>query len=197
MAIFYHGTCRLFDKFSLSHLGEGEGKSKFGHGIYLTSRYATAARYGSKAAKANGVDTVYVYTVEVPDVTDDNHVFSLNPVNADIVARTETKLREKIPAEVLAVGKLFRKYLGNVLTNQRGTVKQMSGKANAAAENAATEFLDEIGVLYLVWPFAQSKPDGDVNCAVLNGDNITIVGVEQVRVDDENKLVEGSQIKVK
>ena len=51
--------------------------------------------------------------------------------------------------------------------------------------------------MYLVWPFAQSKPDGDVNCAVLNGDNITIVGVEQVRVDDENKLVEGSQIKVK
>ena len=197
MELFYHGTCRLFDRFSLSHLGEGEGKSKFGHGIYLTSRYATAALYGSKAAKANGVDTVYVYTVEVPDVTDDNHVFSLNPVNADIVARTETKLREKIPAEVLAVGKLFRKYLGNVLTNQRGTVKQMSGKANAAAENAATEFLDEIGVLYLVWPFAQSKPDGDANCAVLNGDNITIVGVEQVRVDDKNKLVEGSQIKIK
>ena len=146
MAIFYHGTCRLFDKFSLSHLGEGEGKSKFGHGIYLTSRYATAALYGSKAAKANGVDTVYVYTVEVPDITDDNHVRLLCPVNADIVARTVAKLGEEMPAEVLADGKLFRKYLGNVLTNNRGTVKKMSDKADAAAENAATVFLDEIGV---------------------------------------------------
>ena len=181
MAIFYHGTCRLFDKFSLSHLGEGEGKSKFGHGIYLTSRYATAALYGSKAAKANGVDTVYVYTVEVPDITDDNHVRLLCPVNADIVARTVAKLGEEMPAEVLADGKLFRKYLGN----------------DAAAENAATVFLDEIGVKYLVWPVVYSKPDGDVNCAVLNGDNITIVGVDQVKVDDKNKLVEGSQIKVK
>lgn len=197
MELFYHGTCRLFDKFSLSHLGEGEGKSKFGQGIYLTSSYATAALYGSKAAKANGVDTVYVYTVEVPDITDDNHVFSCKPVNADIVARTEAKIGEKIPAEVLELGKLFRKYLGNVLTNQRGTVKKMVGKADAAAENAASMFLDEIGVVYLVWPYAQSKPDGDTNCAVLNGDNITIVGVEQVRVDDKNKLVEGSQIKIK
>ena len=108
MELFYHGTCRLFDKFSLSHLGEGEGKSKFGHGIYLTSRYATAALYGSKAAKANGVDTVYVYTVEVPDITDDNHVRLLCPVNADIVARTVAKLGEEMPAEVLADGKLFQ-----------------------------------------------------------------------------------------
>ena len=35
--IFYHGTCYLFDRFSLSCSGSGEGKSKFGHGIYTTS----------------------------------------------------------------------------------------------------------------------------------------------------------------
>ena len=197
MELFYHGTCRLFDKFSLSHLGEGEGKSKFGQGIYLTSSYATAALYGSKAAKANGVDTVYVYTVEVPDITDDNHVFSCKPVNADIVARTEAKIGEKIPAEVLELGKLFRKYLGNVLTNQRGTVKKMVGKADAAAENAASMFLDEIGVVYLVWPYAQSKPDGDTNRAVLNENNIAIVRVERVSVDAKNKLIKGSQVEVR
>ena len=64
MRTFYHGTCRLFNKFSISHLGEGEGKSKFGQGIYITSSYATAALYAAKAGKANGVDTYYVYTVE-------------------------------------------------------------------------------------------------------------------------------------
>ena len=40
--IFYHGTCYLFDRFSLSCSGSGEGKSKFGHGIYITSSYKTA-----------------------------------------------------------------------------------------------------------------------------------------------------------
>ena len=74
--IFYHGTCHLFDKFSLSFLGSGEGKSKFGQGIYITSSYKTAALYASKAAKANGKESYYVYTVEVPKLTDDNHVFS-------------------------------------------------------------------------------------------------------------------------
>ena len=36
MEKFYHGTCRLFKDFSLSFLGTGEGKSKFGQGIYVT-----------------------------------------------------------------------------------------------------------------------------------------------------------------
>lgn len=74
--IFYHGTCFLFDKFSLSFLGAGEGKSKFGQGIYITSSYKTAALYASKAAKANGGNCCYVYTVEVPLHTEDNHIFS-------------------------------------------------------------------------------------------------------------------------
>jgi len=37
MEVFYHGTCRLFDTFDPNRLGSGEGKSKFGHGIYITS----------------------------------------------------------------------------------------------------------------------------------------------------------------
>ena len=87
--IFYHGTCHLFDKFSLSFLGSGEGKSKFGQGIYITSSYKTAALYASKAAKANGKESYYVYTVEVPKLTDDNHVFSCKAVNASVVERVE------------------------------------------------------------------------------------------------------------
>ena len=67
---FYHGSCHLFDKFSLSCLGTGEGKSKFGHGIYITSSYKTAALYASKAAKANGMECCCVYAVEMSVLTD-------------------------------------------------------------------------------------------------------------------------------
>ena len=197
MEIFYHGTCRLFQEFSLSFLGQGEGKSQFGQGINVTSSYATAALYAAKAGKANGVDDCYVYTVEIPSMTDDNHVFSRRPVHEAIIQRTEQVLGERIPDEVKEAGKLFRKYLGNLLTNQRGTVKNMMGKADAAAESAASKFLDEIGVDFLVWPQSQRKPDGGTNRAVLNERKIKILKIEQVSVDEKNKLIPGSEREVK
>lgn len=190
---FFHGSCHLFDKFSLSFLGAGEGKSKFGHGIYITSSYKTAALYAAKAAKANGKDSCYVYTVEVPLLTEDNHIFSCKPVNADVAQRAEKAIGEAIPDEVKSAGKLFRKYLGNLLTGQRSTIKKMMSKADSAAESAVAEFLNKIGVIYLAWPQSQAKPDGDTNRAVLNANDICIVKIEQVEVDAKNKLIEGSE----
>lgn len=195
--IFYHGTCNLFEKFSLSFLGSGEGKSKFGHGIYITSSYKTAALYAAKAAKANGNDSCYVYTVEVPLLTDDNHIFSCKPVNADVAQRAEKAIGEAIPDEVKSAGKLFRKYLGNLLTGQRITIKKMMSKADAAAENAVSEFLNKIGIVYLAWPQSQTKPDGDTNRAVLNENDIKIIKIEQVECDTNNKLIQGSEIRIK
>lgn len=190
---FFHGSCHLFDKFSLSFLGAGEGKSKFGHGIYITSSYKTAALYAAKAAKANGKDSCYVYTVEVPLLTEDNHIFSCKPVNADVAQRAEKAIGEAIPDEVKSAGKLFRKYLGNLLTGQRTTIKKMMSKADTVAESAVAEFLNKIGVIYLAWPQSQAKPDGDTNRAVLNANDICIVKIEQVEVNAKNKLIEGSE----
>jgi hypothetical protein len=69
----------------------------------------------------------------------------------------------------------------------------MMSKADAAAESVVAGFLDGIGVVYLAWPQSQTKPDGDTNRAVLNEDYITIVKIEQVEVDEKNKLIEGSE----
>ena len=193
MEVFYHGTCRLFDTFDPNRLGSGEGKSKFGHGIYITSSYNTAALYAAKAAKANGAECCYVYTVEVPHLTEDNHIFSCKPVNVSVVQRVETAIGEVMPDEVKTAGKLFRKYLGNLITGQRTTVKKMMGKADAAAESAVSKFLNEQGIVYLAWPQSQTKPDGDTNRAVLNADNIRMVKIEQVDVDEKNNLIEGSE----
>lgn len=190
---FYHGSCYLFDKFSSAFLGAGEGKSKFGHGIYITSSYKTAALYAAKAAKANGKQCCYVYTVEVPMLTEDNHIFSCKPVNAVVTHRVEGVIGEDIPDEVKVAGKLFRKYLGNLLTGQRTTIKKMASKADSTAECVVAEFLNKIGVVYLAWPQSQTKPDGDTNRAVLNENDIRIVKIEQVEVDEKNKLIEGSE----
>ena len=189
----YHGTCYLFDKFSLSFLGSGEGKSKFGHGIYITSSYKTAALYASKAAKANGKECCYVYTIEVPMLNNDNHIFSCKAINASVVDRIEKVIGEAIPDEVKRAGKYFRKYLGNLLIGQRATVKQMMAKADATAENAVSQFLNSVGVIYLAWPQSQAKPDGETNRALLNEKEIKSLKIEQVECDDKNKLIEDSK----
>ena len=189
----YHGSCHLFDKFSLSFLGSGEGKSKFGHGIYITSSYKTAVLYASKAAKANGKECCYVYTIEVPMLNNDNHIFSCKAVNASVVDRIEKVIGEAIPDEVKRAGKYFRKYLGNLLIGQRATVKQMMAKADATAENAVSQFLNSVGVIYLAWPQSQAKPDGETNRALLNEKEIKILKIEQVECDDKNKLIEDSK----
>ena len=189
----YHGSCHLFDKFSLSFLGSGEGKSKFGHGIYITSSYKTAALYASKAAKANGKECCYVYTIEVPMLNNDNHIFSCKAINASVVDRVEKVIGEAVPDEVKSAGKYFRKYLGNLLIGQRATVKQMMAKADATAENAVSQFLNSVGVIYLAWPQSQAKPDGETNRALLNEKEIKILKIEQVECDDKNKLIEDSK----
>ena len=195
--IFYHGTCHLFKEFSISFLGSGEGKSKFGQGIYITSSYKTAALYAAKAAKANGKEHYYVYTVEVPVLAEDNHIFSCKAVDASIIARVEEAIGEAIPEEVKGAGKHFRKYLGNLLTGQRSTVKKMMGKADATAESAVSEFLYKVGVVYLAWPQSQTNPDSDTNRAVLNEQDIRIIKVDQVECDSKNKLIEESIEEVK
>ena len=197
MEVFYHGTCRLFDSFDPNRLGSGEGKSKFGHGIYITSSYETAALYASKVAKCHGSDCKYVYTLEVPDLTDNNHVFSCKPVNPIVAERLQTALGETIPEDAKSLGKFFRKYIGNVLIGNRKTIKQMTGSASSEAEDAVTKFLNENGVIFLAWPQAQTKPDGDTNRAVLNAECIKILKIEQVQTNDKNKLIKGSETLVK
>lgn len=189
----YHGSCHLFDKFSLSFLGSGEGKSKFGHGIYITSSYKTAVLYALKAAKANGKECCYVYTIEVPMLNNDNHIFSCKAVNPSVVDHVEKVIGEVIPDEVKSAGKYFRKYLGNLLIGQRTTVKKMMAKADATAENAVSQFLNNVGVIYLAWPQSQAKPDGETNRALLNEKEIKILKIEQVECDDKNELIEDSK----
>jgi hypothetical protein len=59
----------------------------------------------------------------------------------------------------------------------------MISKADAEAESAAAKFLDSIGVVFLVWPHSQNKPDGDTNRAVLNENNIKIIDVMEIIVN--------------
>lgn len=191
MEQFYHGSSVKFDTFNLGHALEGDGKVKFGYGVYVTEKFASAAHYAYNEMRPEN-KTYYVYTVEIPSLTEDNHLFSCRKVAASVVRRTEEKLGETIPEEVCEKGKYFRKYVGNKVLNRKGTVKQLMGKADLEAEIAAAQFFNDI-IDFFVWPQSQSKPDGLTNRAVISADKVRIVKIQTVELDSKFQLIEGSE----
>ena len=190
--ILYHGTTKKFDHFDLVHLGEGEGKSKFGVGHYASSVFETAALY---AGKCEG-ETKYVYTLELPELTDTNHIVSAKPPHQVIIEKVEEQLGQ-IPDEAKSSGKSFRKYIGNLLLGNKGTVKKMIGSLSVEGEIKVSRFLYEIGVLYLVWAQSQATPDnGKINVAILDDSIIAIKKIEEVKLDEKGKLKKKSSASV-
>ena len=197
---FYHGSsAEPFDSFSLEHALEGDGKVKFGWGVYVTEKYTTAAHYAFNKHRPENKD-FYVYTVEIPDRTPDNCLSLLKgvPVAESIVKRVEAQWGEPIPAEAKVEGIPFRKYLANKLTGEVKQVRKMIDKATVAGEKAAAEFLSGIGVDLIEWPYNWQKPEAEKNMAVLDDRNVRIVRIEKVELDPKgNQLIEGSQQIVK
>ena len=169
----FHGSPYLFDHFNLNGAGEGTG-IKFGFGVYLTESEASAVHYSQPRNMELAVKH-YLYTVEIPELTADNHLVSAQPVAESIVARVEKELGKKVPAKKKSAGKEFRKWVGTTLTGAK--------KAKVEKERRAAEFLDGIGVIYNVWPQAQSKPDGLKNIAVFNARRVNIVKKEEIEIE--------------
>ena len=180
MSIYYHGSSVLFDRFDLSHVLEGDGKVKFGYGVYLTSHFRSAAHYSGADKRAA---THYVYTVEVPDLTEDNHIDFKKPVHPDIVNRVEKQLGYAIPQKVSLDGKDFRKYLA----------KTLGGGSDLQSEKMAAEFLDNIGVVFITWPYNWKNPDLGLNLAVLDDGKVKIRKIQQVELDLKQQLIPGSE----
>ena len=190
--ILYHGTTSKFERFDLAHLGEGEGKSKFGVGHYASSVYDTAVLY---AGKCKG-ETKYVYTLIVPDLTDTNHIISAKPPHKSIIEKAE-ELIGQLPDEAKSSGKYFRKYIGNLLLGNKGTVKKMIGSLSTEGEIKVSKFLYGIGVLYLVWAQSQSTPDnGKINVAILDDSIIAIKKIEEVELNEKGKLKKKSSTRI-
>ena len=190
MITCYHGSPELFKKFDLNKAGDGTG-IKFGFGVYLTESEASAVHY-SQPRNLPPVKDHYLYTVEIPELSNDNHLVSAKPVPEAIVKRAEAKLSQAIPQEKTQLGKEFRKWIGMTLTNSK--------KVGLESEKAAAAFLDSIGVFCNVWPQAQSKPDGLKNCAVFDAKKVHILKVEHIEVEmkcEKNVLVEGSKKEIK
>ena len=118
MEVFYHGSNTLFEHFDLSHALEGNGKIKFGYGVYVTSHYDSAAHYASVNKEATDF---YVYTLEVPELKEGNYIAFKQCVHPEIIRHAEEKLGFKIPEKEQQDGKFFRKFLAKRLTGKTST----------------------------------------------------------------------------
>lgn len=167
MPKFYHGSHRLFDTFDLSHALEGDGKVKFGFGVYVTSKYESAVHYSASNKSAT---EHYVYTLELPEKTEQNHIAFKQKVNSSILAKTEKRLGHSVPAKYIEDGKDFRKYLA----------KELTGHIDIEGEKAASRFLVSVGVIFICWPYSWKNPSLGENMAVLDESVIRIVKVEKV-----------------
>lgn len=184
MVQFFHGTSVVFDRFDLAHILEGDGKIDFGYGVYLTSSKNSAGHYSGSNKSAS---EHYIYSVFIPELTEDNHIDFKQSVHPNIIKRAEQKLQECIPFKMTLDGKDFRKYIAKTLT----------GSVDLNGERAAAEFLDSIGVKYICWPYCWRKPNLGTNLAVFNADKIQIVRIEQVKLSSKQKLIPGSEITIK
>ena len=173
---YYHGSSVIFDSFNLDSLAVSSG-CKFGAGVYLTEAFDTAAHYSEPR---NGTaDHHYVYTVEVPDKTEENCLpYYGVPIPSIIISRVEERLGEVLPDYIkgsgrvadaegkdkgVSLGKFLRKYIAHRLS---GVPK---------------EKLDT------------DKKVGKKNIAVLDPSKIKVVKVEEVDLDKDAEYVDGSR----
>lgn len=173
----FHGSPFLFSQFDLTGAGKGTG-IKFGFGVYLTESEASAVHY----SQPRGMDLMsqhYLYEVEIPDLTVDNHLVSANPVPQSIVSRVEKALGVVAPEGVKSAGKEFRKWIGMTLTGSKTVALE--------EERRAGELLDGVGVICNVWPQAQTKPDGLKNIVMFNASRVKIIKVEEIEIELKSK----------
>lgn len=206
--VYYHGSSVLFESFNLDSLAEGSG-IKFGAGVYLTESFDTAAHYSEP--RHGKADHHYVYTVEVPEKTEDNCLpYYGVPVPSGIIERVEARLGESLPDFIkgsgrdaegkgLSLGKFLRKYIAHRLSGVPKellvTEKQIDKNTSLAAEAKASEFLLDIGILFIEWPQGgwSKYPNCIKNVAVLDPSKVHVVKIEEVDLDAKAKYVQGSR----
>jgi len=189
MQTFYHGTSKLFKQFDpKGTIGTGEGKSKFGWGVYLAAKYDSAVLYSGKGGGFMAPDH-YVYTVEIPDITPDTYLIQCMPVPAWIVEAFEAEiapLGEKRD-EITAWGLDFRKEMeAGIYAKHHDGIRPKTEAEVAEGQALAAEWMMAHGLIGTCWPQGKWPDKGEgrqpkeYKLAVFDGADIHIAKIERV-----------------
>lgn len=93
--IAYHGTPHTFDKFSLEHVGSGEGNQVYGHGLYFTETKDIAERYRKSLSPAETLNGIrdYLSKQGLPQDLDTAIYHWILGNNKSAIAHAETTAR--------------------------------------------------------------------------------------------------------
>lgn len=69
----YHGSPYRFDKFSLDHMGRGEGAQAYGWGLYFAGNKEVAEWYRKSLSDASDTQTVLVNGEKVDNFSPEGH----------------------------------------------------------------------------------------------------------------------------
>lgn len=135
----YHGSPYVFDKFDLSKFGTGDGRSKYGFGLYMTSSKDTAVQYAKDNTLKFHEDGTNLYTLRV-DTT------SYMPWDAEIAE----SLYMQIVAALEAGGyesdaDTMRQELEDYGSTWTGDSTYQYLEAVLGSAKAASEFLNDVG----------------------------------------------------
>lgn len=102
----WHGSGADFEQFENSHIGEGMGVQRHGHGFYVTTHQGAAKGYAKDVAQSHD-ETPIVYEVEIPEDNGKNYI--------DWTAIIPKSERKKIAEAVRAIPeeRLTRERHGN------------------------------------------------------------------------------------
>ena len=167
MTIFYHGAHSLFEKFTKS-CADSQG-FKCGYGVYVTSVHSFAAQCSNDT---NGDH--YVYTVEIPEKTESNHIAYKQPVHKNIVEAVQKALGIVFSSEATDDGWKFKTALEKHFREGRKTFTLKDAKK-------VSETLRAAGVELIEWPYVWTDVSQGMNMTVLDTAKVKIKSVEKVK----------------
>ena len=92
----WHGSPFNFDRFSLEHIGSGEGAQVYGWGLYFAGEKEVSEWYRKKEARKRGSQNKgQLYQVDIPDEADGNYLLWDKEVTKEQAERIAKAMLEK------------------------------------------------------------------------------------------------------
>lgn len=176
----YHGSGAEFDKFDLNHVGEGEGESMLGKGVYTSKSKRIAKNYAGVARNKDKDGNKHLYEVNIPKDNGRNYL----DYDKVYTAKEMEGVIEKLRGAGIGVGDIFSKYIPGRKANGMNFYRVLS--INMPEGTDINEALSKVGYVGVKYSTRHDWDGKDMlfskkSYVVFNPENANIVGHNQIK----------------
>lgn len=176
----YHGSGAEFDKFDLNHVGEGEGESMLGKGVYTSKSKRIAKNYAGVARNKDKDGNKHLYEVNIPKDNGRNYL----DYDKVYTAKEMEGVIEKLRGAGIGVGDIFSKYIPGRKANGMNFYRVLS--INMPKGTDINEALSKVGYVGVKYSTRHDWDGKDMlfskkSYVVFNPENANIVGHNQIK----------------